>query len=210
MKTERRHELQTNVLADSLAHGSRPSSPTAAPSWPACSRLVVALFAWRYVSTQNTRQAIRGMERILQADGQSRSATPQRSGRALPRHDGRRLVTLTRANLAAQCAAPTNCSSIARRPAIDCTKPWRHTVRSSLEATESTILQRATYGLARAQEAMGELEKARATNTARSPKNGHDSPFAAGREVAAQGSGRTGSTKQFLRLAGAGTSRPRH
>ncbi len=67
MKTERRHELQTNVLADSLAHWIEAVKPYSRAITAGVIALVVALFAWLYISTQNTRQLADGWNDYFRA-----------------------------------------------------------------------------------------------------------------------------------------------
>ena len=75
MKTERRHELQTNELADSLAHwieAAKPYSRAGAGGRGCAGRRWC--FAWGYLSAQNVRRQCRGLERVFRRHDEPRSA----------------------------------------------------------------------------------------------------------------------------------------
>jgi hypothetical protein len=56
MKTERRHELQTNQLADSLAHWIEAVRPYSRAGLALVVAVAVSIFAWGYLSVSNSRQ----------------------------------------------------------------------------------------------------------------------------------------------------------
>ncbi len=60
MKTTRRHELQTNELADSLARWIEAVKPYSRAILALVVAAVVAIFAWGYLSAQNSRQEAEG------------------------------------------------------------------------------------------------------------------------------------------------------
>ncbi len=161
MKTERRHELQTNVLADSLAHWIEAIKPYGRAILAGGIALVVAIFAWGYVSTQNTRRQSEGWNEYLLAES---NRDPQLLSEVAQRYPGTMVAhwsRLTAADL--ELNAGTNQLLADRTAARNQLKDAVDGFSSLLlETIEPTILQRATYGLARAQEALGELEKARA------------------------------------------------
>src|SRR5262245_34730435 len=67
MKTQRRHELQTNVLADSLASWMEAAKPYSRAALAAMIALVVGLGAWAYLSAQNDRQLADGWNEYFDA-----------------------------------------------------------------------------------------------------------------------------------------------
>jgi predicted negative regulator of RcsB-dependent stress response len=163
MKTERRHELQTNVLASSLGHWVKVAQPYSRVGLAVVILLVVALFAWAYLSTQNTRRVATGWNEYLDAlngrDPDPRDQLRDISGRYSGTMVGR-WARLTLADL--QLDAGTNRLLQDRKAARDELRDAREEFKALLlEASHETILQRATYGLALAHEALGELDEAR-------------------------------------------------
>ena len=75
MKTERRHELQTNVLASSLAHWTEAAQPYGKAVLAGVLAIIIALFAWLYISSQSSHAHGGGLERLLSGREQSRSTS---------------------------------------------------------------------------------------------------------------------------------------
>ena len=67
MKTERRHELQTNTLAASLAEWIETVKPYSRAILAGTIALVVAIFAWTFLSAQRARQLADGWSEYYQA-----------------------------------------------------------------------------------------------------------------------------------------------
>jgi hypothetical protein len=163
MKTERRHELQTNVLASSLAHWVKAAQPYSRAGLAVVIALVVALFAWAYLSTQNTRRVATGWDEYFEAlTGRNRD--PREQLRDISSRYAGTMVgqwaRLTLANL--ELDDGTNRLLQDRKAAREELRGAKEKFMAlQSEATHDTILERATYGLALADEALGELEDAR-------------------------------------------------
>ncbi len=161
MKTERRHELQTNQLADSLAHWIEAAKPYSRAVLALLVALVVLVFAWGYLSVSNSRKAGDGWNEYFEAinsqdprDGLSDIAehypdTPVAEwARAM-------LADIQLADGTSRLFLDKNEGRIVLRQAADKYQSILHDSRQPM------LLQRATYGLARAHEALGTLDKAR-------------------------------------------------
>ncbi len=178
MKTERRHELQTNQLADTLAHWIDAAKPYSRAGLALVVAVVVGLFAWGYLSAQNTRREADGWTEYFDALN-SRDARDSLSDIAA------RYPTLPVGQWASLVLADIQLSdgtgrlfaekADARSELKQATDRYRSVM---LESSEPTILQRATFGLARAHEALGTLEEARKEYSSIA-EQWPDSPFAA-------------------------------
>lgn len=163
MKTERRHELQTNVLAHSLARWIEAAKPYSRAGTAILIALVVALFAWAYLSTQSSRRQADGWNEYFDAMG-GRNPDPRDLLYDISsRYTGTIVAQWSRLTLADfQLDQGTGRllqdRKMAREELREASEKYQALL---LEATQPTILQRATYGLARAHEALGELERAR-------------------------------------------------
>lgn len=162
MKTERRHELKTNVLAHSLVRWIDAAKPYSRAGTAIVIALVVALFAWAYLSTQNTRRLADGWNEYFDAiggrDPDSRGALRDISSRYAGTMVGQ-WARLTLADI--QLDDGTNRLLQDRKIARDGLREASEKYRALLlETSHPTIRQRSLYGLARAQEALGELDEA--------------------------------------------------
>jgi predicted negative regulator of RcsB-dependent stress response len=163
MKTERRHELQTNVLANSLARWIEAAKPYSRAALAVVIVVAAALFGWAYLSSQNTRHVADGWTEFFDAVG-GRNPDPRELLRDIStRYSGTMVAQWARLTLAdIELDEGTNRLLQDRKPARDELREASQSFQSLLrEASHPTILQRATFGLARAHEALGELEKAR-------------------------------------------------
>jgi hypothetical protein len=163
MKTQRRHELQTSVLASSLARWIETAKPYSRAALAVVIALVVALFAWAYLSTQNTRRLADGWNEYFDAVN-GRNPDP----RALlldisSRYSGTMVSEWARLTLAnIQLESGTERLLQDRKLGRDELREASEKYQSLLlEASHETILQRSKYGLARAHEALGDLNRAR-------------------------------------------------
>jgi predicted negative regulator of RcsB-dependent stress response len=197
MKTQRRHELQTNVLAHSLARWVEAAKPYSKAGTALLIVIVVALFAWAWMSTQSTRRAADGWNEYFDATS-GRNPDPRELLRDISnRYTGTMVAQWARLSLAdSQLDDGTNRLLQDRKLANDeLTEASEKFQALLLEATHPTILQRATYGMARAHEALGDLERARKeyrSVASRWP----GSPFAAAAEARANDLDELG-TKNF-------------
>jgi hypothetical protein len=163
MKTERRHELQTNVLASSLAHWIKAAQPYSRAALAAAIALVVALFAWAYLSTQNTRRVADGWNEYFEAVNGRNPDAPELLRDIATRYSGTEVADWARLTLAEQqLVNGTNLLLQDRKRARDELNEASQKFLSLIpDTTNDTILERATYGLAQAYETQGRLEQAR-------------------------------------------------
>ena len=187
MKTQRRHVLQTNVLAHSLARWIEAAKPYSKAGTAVLIAVVVALFAWAWMSTQSTRQAADGWNEYFDATG-GRNPDPREQLRDISsRYAGTMVAQWSRLTLAdIQLDDGTNRLLQDRKLARDELRGASEKFQALLlEASHPTILQRSTYGLARAHEASGDLERARKEYRALATQ-WPESPFAAAAEARAK------------------------
>ncbi len=164
MKTKRRHELQTNVLAESLSHWIDAVKPYSRAGLALVVAVVVVIFAWRYLSAQSSRKTSEGWNAFFAAIAQ-RSANEELSDIAT-RHAGTQVGQWARVTLAdLRLTDGTNQlfadKAAARTKLHDAVTEYQAIL---LDAREPMLLERATFGLARAHEALGtpkDLEAAR-------------------------------------------------
>lgn len=177
MKTERRHELQTNVLASSLAHVTESAQPYGKAVLAGILAIIIALIAWVYISSQGSTRTAEGWNDYFQAvnnhDDQLLQDVAEQYG-------GSTVSEWSRLTLADwQLDGGTNRLLVDRTLARDQLREAIEKYQAViLQSSESTIQERATFGLARAQEAYGELEKARDSYNTLAAK-WPESPFAA-------------------------------
>src|SRR5262245_25168883 len=72
MKTERRHELQTNALAQNLAHWIEAAKPYSKAGLAVLVAVLVGLFSWGFISAQNNRRASDGWNQLYKAMSMSK------------------------------------------------------------------------------------------------------------------------------------------
>jgi hypothetical protein len=180
MKTSRRHELQTNELADSLARWIEMVKPYSRAALAAVLAIVVIIFAWSYLSAQRSRKTAEGWTAIFDA---ANAADPREElADVAARYAGSPVGQWARVSLAdLQLDQGTNRLLVDRAAARDELRQAAEAYRAVLiEAREPMLLQRATFGLARAHEALGtptELESAR-TEYRSIAEKWPDSPYA--------------------------------
>ncbi len=161
MKTQRRHELQTNTLADRIGHylqRIRPYQKTILYSVVAVAVLAVALL---YLSTQQQAKAGASWEDYFSAMVEQRPEALEEVARL---HDGS-----TAALWARQAAGDMNLAmgaSLLYRDRKEAEKNLKDAEKDFLAveqqgARSPLLLQRARYGLAQAYESLCDVEKAR-------------------------------------------------
>ncbi len=161
MKTERRHELQTNMLADRLAHFIAAAEPYSQMILAGVVAVVVLIFAYLYMSARQTQRLTEGWDQYFLAfdsqDGPKLAALAESFPRT-PVAEWGRLMTadMVLAQSIGQLFSDKANASQEIRRAVDLYSTLRGT------SDEPVILERATFGLARAYESLGELSKARA------------------------------------------------
>lgn len=162
MKTERRHELETNVLASSLAHGAERVKPYGRGVLAAIIAALFIVLAWWYISVQNTSQSAVAWDEYIQA-----VSTGTRDEKLLEdiaqQNAGSTVANMARLTLADwKLDAGTNQLLMDRSAASEKLREASETFRTLQLVKDPSIQERAGYGLARSFEAMGDLEKARA------------------------------------------------
>jgi hypothetical protein len=159
MKTERRHELQTNELADSLSHIIARVKPYSRAILAAVLAVVVASVAWSYLGSQNSRRLEQGWNEYFDALATQRNPTDELDDIAT-RYSGTPLAEWARLVLAdLQTDDGTNRLFLQKSDARDELRKAAEKYRAViLESRQPTVLQHATFGLARAHEALGTPE----------------------------------------------------
>jgi tetratricopeptide (TPR) repeat protein len=161
MKTERRHELQTNTLAVTLAHWIEAAKPYSRAALALVIALVVALFSWSYLSHQNARTLADGWSEYF--DALNRRDPRDRLADVSQQYAGTPVAQWARLTLAdLELDQGTNRLFVEKKDGRDELKQAVDKFQTLLaESHEQAVLERATYGLARAHEALGVLDKAR-------------------------------------------------
>lgn len=174
MKTTRRHELQTNELADSLAHWIEAIKPYSRAALALVVALVVLIFSWSYWSAQGARRNAEGWNEYFDAMAarDPRKALSDISSR----YAGTSVAEWARLALAEiQLFDGTNRLLVEKKDARDELVMAAEKFQAVLvESREPTLNERATYGLARATKRWPSPKpwKRPATNIVRSRKSG--------------------------------------
>ncbi len=161
MKSTRRHELQTNELEASLAHWIEAIKPYSRAAVALLVAVVVAILAWSYLSTQNQRKAAEGWEALYSA--LDSSTTREDLAGVAARYADTSVGPWARVTLADVLANEgTNRLMAEKSAARDLlTQAAEEYQAVLLETKNPMLLQRATFGLARAHEAQGTPDKLR-------------------------------------------------
>ena len=157
MKTERRHELQTNTLADSLAHGLDAARPYNRLIAGIVLAVVVLTGAYFYLSAQKKERLASGWDRYLSAQQETDLSD-------LAEHYGG-----TTAGMAARLQLADSRLSDGINGLVEDKQSARQLLSRAIngyesvlsETTDEILSQRALFGLARAHEASGKLDLAR-------------------------------------------------
>ena len=195
MKTERRHELQTNVLAVTLAHWIEAAKPYSKAGLALIIAAVVIVFATLYLSAQNKTHVAEGWQEYF--DSTTSPSAAERLADISARYAGTSVAQWARLSLAdMELNRGTSLVLNDKKEARDELRKATNDYQTLLaESRDPTILERATFGLARAHEAMGELDKAR-TEYLSIAKQWPDSVFAGTATARAEDLDRP-ATKEF-------------
>jgi hypothetical protein len=186
MKTERRHELQTNVLADSLARWIDKAKPYSRAALAVVIALVAVVFVWGYQSAQGVRRQSEGWSEYY--DAMMTRDPRERLEDIVERYAGSSVAHWSRAVLAdMQLDSGTDGLFTDRAGARELLQKALENYRSILKESDDPMLaQRATFGLARAREGLAkDLVKAREEYQSIATK-WPDSPYAAPAEARAK------------------------
>ena len=164
MKTSRRHELQTNELADSLARWIDRIKPYSRALTALVLAIVVAILAWGWLSAQRSSASADGWNAVFSALNSRNSSEELANVSSL--YAGTPASVWSRVVLAdQQLNAGTNQLFANKGGAREELRKAIEQYRAiQLDTREPILLQRATFGLARAHEALGtpnDLESAR-------------------------------------------------
>jgi len=165
MKTERRHKLETNELADSLSHGIDSVKPYVRTIVGLLIALVVLAFAYAFVSRHAAAKAREGWDEYFQAFNelsQSNRFSREKFDDLIDKYPGtpaawwsRTVVGDISLNEGANLLYTNKAE--ARDKLHSAINDYETVLK---EATESAVLERATFGLGRAHESLGELKEA--------------------------------------------------
>jgi hypothetical protein len=200
MKTERRHELETNQLADSLGHWIDHIQPYLRTIFGMLIAVVVLIFAILFVNRHSAEKAREGWDEYFQALGSIND--PGRLGTSkladvAEKYSGTSVAFWSTAVLADIDLNEGTDMLFKNKPVA------LETLRNAVEhyqevldgSREAALLQRATYGQARAHESLGDLDAAR-KQYASIPVKWPGSPFEAAAQQRAKDLDRR-DTKEF-------------
>lgn len=180
MKTERRHELQHNVLADTLERWIVAAKPYSRALLAGVIGAVVLFGVWGYMASQSREQAAAAWNEYYAALSPTSQNDPRDTLSSLvSRFPGTPVGQAARAVLAdIQLDDGTTRLFIDKASGRDELQKASEMYQALLlEADEPSLKARATFGLARAHEALGK-DLARAAEEYRSiAKNWPDSPY---------------------------------
>lgn len=196
MKTERRHELQTNVLADTLERWIEAAKPYSRAMLAGLIAACVLLGVWAYLSNQTRQRASEGWNEYYDAM-MTRDPREALNG-IVSRFPGTPVGHAARVVLAdIQLDDGTNRLFIDKAAGRDELQKAAELYQAvMLESDEPSLQARATFGLARAHEALGKdlkraIEEYRSIGT-----KWPNSPYVAEAEARAKNL-ESGETKDF-------------
>jgi hypothetical protein len=163
MKTQRRHELQTNTLAVTLAQWIEAVKPYSRAGLALLVAAVVSVFAWGYLSAQGSRRQADGWNEYFEV--LTTRDPRERLGEIAEQYIGTPVGEWSRLTLAdIQLDDGTNRLFVEKKDARDELRQAAEKYQAILiESHEPMLLQRATFGLARAHEALAAVDKAQDT-----------------------------------------------
>jgi tetratricopeptide (TPR) repeat protein len=167
MKTKRRHELQTNQLADSLAHGIEVVKPYSRVIFGLLLAVVVLGCTYAYLSAQASGKQDRAWDDYVEAT----TRNPMSMGMEFDRKKLDDLIEKSKGTHAAEWARITLADTELAQGTdqlfsdkSDATSTLQQAVSLYEEALQDAhdplLRQGALFGMARANEALGELDKA--------------------------------------------------
>lgn len=178
MKTERRHELETNVLASSIAHGAERVKPYGRGVLAAVIAALFIVGAWWYISAQNASQSALAWDEYIRAVSAG-TRDEQLLEDIAQQNAGTTVANMARLTLADwKLDSGTNRLLADRSAATEQLREASETFRTLQSVNNPSIQERAGFGLARTFEAMGELDKARTAYSELAEKF-PEGPFAA-------------------------------
>ncbi len=160
MKTQRRHELQTNQLADTLARWIERIKPYGRVIAGMLAVLLALIFTYFYVSRSSSERVAAGWDEYFQATAAPDSVRKLQD--TIKNHPDDPVGEWAKLLLAEiQLAEGTGQLFKDKSEAADRLTQATDNFSGLKDAKEPTLRQRALYGLARANEARGRLDTAR-------------------------------------------------
>jgi len=160
MKTERRHELQKNELADSLAHGIERVRPYSRVISGILLGIVALSIAWAYTSNKSARRVTSGWDQYFQAISQS---DQDLLVQVAENYAGTPPAVWAKLTLADELLRDGSSRMLVdKREAKERLGRAANNYRGVVsEADEPILTQRASLGLGRTYESLNNLERAR-------------------------------------------------
>jgi hypothetical protein len=161
MKTERRHELQTNELADRLTHWIAAAEPYARTILGVLLAIVAIVFAYGLISLRDSERANQGWDKLFAA---LETQNPQELEKTATDYSTTKVSQWAR--LASADLVLNGCINKLLTDKTEAQDELRrvaelyHRVLTESE-DKSPLIPRAKFGLARTQESQGDLTRAR-------------------------------------------------
>jgi hypothetical protein len=160
MKTERRHELQTNVLADRLARGAEAVRPYGKTILGVVLLLLLAIVVLSFWNSQQKQRVVRGWDEFFSAFSSGNEAALETTAKEYSGTPVAGWARLIEADMTLSEATDQLFSNPAeaRGKLRDVVDAYQGLIKDSGNVV---VEERATFGLAEAHESLGELQKAR-------------------------------------------------
>ncbi len=162
MKTERRHELQTNTLADALGQAVDTVKPYSQIVLGAVLAVLVILGVVKYLSIRSQEDVVDSWNRYLQASSGSGTESAEELSRLIQQYPDSTAAQWGHLFLADQSLSEGINQLFQNRAEAKekLRKAEEHYLAVQQKAKEQLLLERATLGLARTYESLPNLEKA--------------------------------------------------
>lgn len=162
MKTERRHELQTNVLADALGHAVDSVRPYSQIAIGVVLAVLVIIGVVKYLSVRSQESVVDAWNLYLQASTAGGQPGDEELARLIEQYPDTAAAQWSHLQLADQALSDGIGQLFQNRSEANekLRKADQHYQAVQQTAKEPLLLERATLGLARVYESQGNLEKA--------------------------------------------------
>lgn len=162
MKTERRHELQTNVLADTLGHAVDSVRPYSQIAIGAVLAVLVVIGVVKYLSVRSQEGVVDAWNLYLQASTAGGQTGDEELARLIEQYPGTAAAQWSHLQLADQALSEGIGQLFQNRGEANekLRKADQHYQAVQQQAKEPLLRERAVLGLARVYESQGNLEKA--------------------------------------------------
>lgn len=162
MKTERRHELQTNTLADALGHAVDSVRPYSQIAVGAVLAALVVVGVVKYLSVRSQESVVDAWNLYLQASTAGGATSDEELARLIEQYPDTAAAQWSHLQLADQALSEGIGQLFQNRSEANekLRKAEQHYQAVQQRASEALLQERATLGLARVYESQGNLEKA--------------------------------------------------